>query len=311
MKTRYNLIVLLFLVSKLFGSSPCPNNGTLEKPLVSHGEGPNFLIDYSNFQGVNNQTYIEFYIQVSYYELQFIKHKGCFQAGYNIEFSILDEKDNLIEHYSIMDIFEVDTYKQTQELEKARAMLLAFSITQGSYQLIVIITDQETQHSSKIEKRLYSKPFLLEKLSISDIQFSQKITAAKEGQPYVKNHRYIEPNAGRTFTHGISEGLYIYFEIYNLEYYSSNDNSTYTCFYTFYNAKGAQISQFKYTNIKPGLTSAHSSKVPLEYFTDGIYQLTVRVHDDSSQQTSEVSKSFTVLDSNISLSKNNSDRLVY
>ena len=58
------------------------------------------------------------------------------------------------------------------------------------------------------------------------IQFSNEIRVAEEGQPYVKNQRYVEPNALRTFAVGESN-VYWYFEIYNLEGEAETEDSQY------------------------------------------------------------------------------------
>jgi hypothetical protein len=298
MNARTAFFLALLSASNLLGSDlikKSPANG----PLVSHGDGPMFYIDYSNFQGLDGQTFMEFYIQVGYQELQFIKHHGHFRAGYDITFSVVTANDSAVEEYRNTDIIDVGTYTETQSAQKARASLLGFLLKPGAYKIKAHVTDIETRHTSEIVETIYPRSYQSSELMISDIQVSQKIEPAQNGQPYVKNQRYIEPNAGRIFAHGLAENIFIYFEIYNLNYFE-NCGSTYTTWISFYDAEGKPVAQLLRKTEKPGTTSAHSMKFPLEQFKNGEYTMTVRVQDDATGKTCESSKSYLVLDPSVS-----------
>jgi len=298
MNARTAFFLALLSASNLLGSD-ITKKSPADSPLVSHGDGPLFYVDYTNFQGLN-QTFVEFYIQVGYQELQFIKHNGHFRAGYDISFSVLTANDSTVEQYRNTDILDVETYAETQSSQKARASLLGFLLKPGAYKIKAHLTDIETQHSSEIVETFYPRSYQSSELMISDIQMSQKIEPAQDGQPYVKNQRYVEPNAGRIFAHGLSENIFIYFEIYNLNYFE-NCGSTYTTLISFYDAEGKPIAQLLRKKEKPGTTSAHSLKFPLEHFKSGEYSMTVRIQDDASGKTCESSRSYLVLDPSDSL----------
>lgn len=310
MKARIALFVTLWSISNLI-ASPVDRTKLEDAPLKSIGSGPQFFVDYLNLTGLDDRTYVEFYIQVGYHELQFIKDKeqGNFLAGYELDFSIFDEKGNLIESHNSVDGFHVDTYAKTKSSEKARISLLAFTFDPGKYRIKVVLADLETQKSSKIDKRFVARDFRSKELMISDIQLSQKIELAEDGRPYVKNQRYIEPNAGRTFAYGFS-GFYVYFEVYNLDY-EKQDESTYTTYFIFHNSKGKKIAQLKNRKAKPGETSAHSLRIPLDSFLNGEYVITVRVRDDQNKQIAESSTSFTVVEQVIAVSQIQPDAVLY
>jgi hypothetical protein len=310
MKARTALLATLFIVSRLYGFPLNHNPSPMTTPLRSMGEGPLFYLDYSNLQGMNNKTFVEFYIQVGYEELQFIKYNGRFQASYDLDFIVYDNENNIIENYTTLDAFEVETFSETTSGERARISLVGFSFDPGQYQVKALLTDGETQKTSIIEGEFLARNFQSPKLMISDIQLSQKIEPAKSGQPYVKNKRYIEPTAVRIFAHGLSD-IFIYFELYNLNYPPINSNSTYSTLFIFTNENGEKVAQFKRRNVKPGKTSAHSLKVPINYFAGGNYTLTVRAQDDDTGQMAESSKSFFVLDSPISLNDASPEQALY
>jgi len=86
-----------------------------------------------------------------------------------------------------------------------------------------------------------------------------KIAAAEEGQPYVKNDRYIEPNALRVFAHDLAD-IYIYFEIYNLTLSENQEDSKYTAYFIVHAETGKKIAQFKRPKAIQGNSLAHSLK---------------------------------------------------
>lgn len=309
MNAKTALLMVLLALSSLGFSYPYSPSSMIT-PLKSVGEGPLFYVDYSNLKGIDNKTFVEFYVQIGYDELQFIKYNGRFQASYDLDFVIYDTGDNVIENYTTIDVFEVETFSETRSRDKARISLVAFSFEPGQYRIKALVTDVETQKTSVIEDAFVARSFDSQNLMISDIQLSQKIEPAQEGQPYVKNQRYIEPNAVRIFAHGVSD-IHIYFELYNLAYSPKSENSTYTAVFIFHDGKGNKIAQFKRRQVKPGKTVAHSLKVPVEYFTGGTYTLTVHVQDNGTGQTAESSKSFTVVGSSISFYEPNADQVLY
>ena len=311
MKIKYAFFATLLMASVLLASPPMFTKPELNKPLLSMGEGPNFCIDYSCFQGANDKTYVEFYFQVGYQNLQFFKHKGLFRAGYELEFFVLDKYENIVQSYTNKDTVEVDSFSETLSFTKARVSLAAFSFEPGTYKLKAVMTDIETEHSSIIEQMFNTPNYRSKKLMISDIQLSSKILPGEKGQPYVKNHRYIEPNTGRVFAHSLTEYIYVYFEAYNLSYATNGDSSTYTTRFEFYNKQGRKVGQFENKAMTTGPMTAHSIRFPLNHFQEGEYTLTVRIHDDITGQFSDTSKSFVLYESPVLLSAATREKMLY
>ncbi len=290
MKRRFVSLVLLFVAAaSAVLASP------QQKPLTSKGDGPYFIVDYINFRGKENRTYLEFYVQVQFNELQFIKHASGFRAEYQLTFEILDETGSFVDGRSLRDVADVGTFAETLAMERARTSLFAFTVEPGVYQIKAQITDVETRHSSTVEDLVQTDNYKTRGLTLSDIQFSRKILPATEPDAYVKNKRYIEPNPRRIFAPGIPQNFYAYFEVYNLDHPRNREKATYTTLYIFRNAKGDTVREIRRTSVKPGLSSAHSVQLPIEQFSGGIYHLTVRIRDDDTAQTSEATSSFTIV----------------
>jgi len=299
MRATFACLATALFVSNLFATPlPSKNSTPATAPFEAIGEGPRFYIDYSNFQGVDNLTYTEFYIQINYSELQFIKYGKQFRSGYDMELSIVDENNNVVESYKNRDVFDVKTFDETKSTKKARLSMLAFTFEPGKYAIEVQVTDHETQKTSEVDEVFNAQDFKENKLHLSDIQFSQKIELCSDDRSFVKNKRYVEPCAVPVFANG-SADIYLYFEIYNLTYQPEKLNYNYTAYFSIFNQETEKMKKFQQVHKIPGTTAAHSVRLNVDQFLGGEYDLTIRILDEATGQIVETTKNFTVLSSSI------------
>lgn len=293
-------ITILTVVLALAATASAANKNkpaAAETPLASKGVGPIFHIDYTNLRGVEDRTFVEFYFQVSHDQLQFIKLKDeeRFEARYSLEIMVYDQNDRVVESHAVLDKIRVDSFRATTATDRAQICLIGFTFDPGLYRIHAVLTDFETEDASTIDEWFLAEDFRAPKLLLSDIQLSPRIKPAPDGEPYVKNQRYIEPTAIRTFAHGFSD-LYVYFEVYNLKFSVSKSASTYTSTFVFFNSTGEKIAQFERHTRKPGPVSAHSLKLPVEYFNVGDYTLLLTVRDDETGEKDYAQETFRVVD---------------
>ena len=299
MRATFAFLTVALLVSNLVAAPlPSKNSTQPNTPFEAIGEGPRFYIDYSNFQGMDNLTFTEFYIQISYSDLQFIKYRKRFRGGYDIELSIVDENNNVVETYTNRDVFDVKTFDESRSTRKARLSMVAFTFEPGTYSIRVQVTDRETQKTSEIEEVFSAANFKENKLHLSDIQFSQKIELCNDDRSFVKNNRYVEPCAVRMFANGLAD-IYVYFEIYNLTYQQEKLNYNYTAYFSIFNKETKKTTEFQQVQKIPGTTVAHSIRLKVDQFTSGEYNLTVRILDEATGQIVETTNGFTVLGSSV------------
>jgi len=282
----------LILVQALFAKTD--KQSTQAPPFTSTGEGPMFYMDCACFKGVASKTYTEFYFQVGYDYLQFIKDGHKFKAGYELDFSVLDNNQNCVQEFHSSDSFYVNDFDETVSRRKARVSQVGYSLEPGQYTIRMVVKDLETLYSSFIDKPVSIRSFNSPELQLSDIQFSQKIKLAEDGDVYVKNKRYIEPNAIRTFAHGLAD-IFIYFEIYNLSAPATNTNSLYSALITIFDENGKQVGQINRSHQKPGIDVAHSLRLPVDDFLNGNYTLNIQATDEDGKLVAKSSKEFTVL----------------
>lgn len=290
-------ILAFFLVTTLFSTTQAKKNAPIP-PFFSAGEGPHFVMDYTNFMGSEQSTLVEFYIQTGYRDVQFIKHGKRFLASYNIVVSILDGSDRVVETYETSDTFEVNTFKETESGMRFRVLQVNFSLKPGTYTLLARMTDLETRKSTEIRAPIRASNYTVAALQVSEIQLSRKIEATEEEtSPFVKNQRYIEPNALRQFAAG-AENVWAYFEIYHLQQDEVSKNE-YRIRYTLLDASGKVLFQLQKTHQKPGTTCAHSVMLPATMFKNGGYRLSIQAEDIDSGQTAELSKSFLIVEAKL------------
>ena len=268
-------------------------------PFQSNSE-PRYYVDYANFRNADKQTYVEFYLHVAYEDLHFTKDGQGFQAGYNFSLEIWSEDEKLLQQHQTGDIIQVDSYDETIHSELARASLVAYTLPPGRYILRTELRDMETKKSARIQEYVTVRDFKSARLQISDIQFSQQITPAPDGQPYVKNGRFVQPNAMKTFAYGISE-INLYFEVYNLRPTPGDEPGNYVTHFIFRNENGEQVAHIRRPHRKPGRMTAQSIKLPVEPFLSGRYSVTVKIEDSDNLEMSEVSGTFSVLDNAVSM----------
>jgi len=281
------------------GSDGTPEARVEGTPFQSSAE-PFYYVDYANFRNADKQTYVEFYLHVAYQDLQFRKDGKGFQAGYNFSLEIWSQDEKLLKQHQMGDIIQVDSYEETIHSELARASLVGYTLAPGRYILRTELRDMETQKSAKIQEYVMVRDFGSDRLQISDIQFSQNITPAADGKPYVKNGRFIQPDAMRTFAYGLSD-VNLYFEVYNLSPSLKDEPGNYVTHFIFMDEAGEQVSHIRRPHRKPGKMTAQSIKLPVESFPRGRYSVTVKIEDLDTREISEVSGSFSVVDNAISV----------
>ncbi len=296
MKTIAATAIAVVMTTISYGS---PEVKADRSPFQSSFE-PVFYVDYANFRGFEQDSYVEFYLHIAYQDLQFIQNGEQFEAGYVYSLDLLNEKEELVEQHQISDVFNVRTFDETIHSGMARASLVGYSLQPGRYILRSELRDMETSKVSKIEQYVTVRDFAKQQLQVSDVQFSHRIEDGTEGEPYVKNGRYIQPNALRTFAHGLSN-VFFYFEVYNLSTAAEDDAAKYVTHFIFKDEGGETAAHIRRPHTKPGADAAHSLQLPVESFLRGRYTLTVKVEDLDSHEVAEVTSDFHIFSDTVTM----------
>ena len=262
-----------------------------------------FGVDFASFAGAQGKSYVEFYIQISYQRLSFIRAGKMFRAAYDIDFYIEDEHGNLLQTLSEVDEIIALSYDETTQPDKSRLTLLRADLLPGHYQWRAVITDRESAQSYTATSKFSVRDFSGQNLVVSDIQFSRNMAVDSSHNVFVKNNRRIEPNVSRAYGQFVGQ-LLIYYEIYNLvapgnvardsTFLQTAAADTFQTLYIIRNESGEEVKElWKFTR-KPGTSCVQSVVLPITNLANGLYTLTARVFDNANHCYAESSSRFAV-----------------
>lgn len=262
-----------------------------------------FGVDFASFAGANGKSFVEFYLQISYLRLSFIRAGKMFRAAYDIDFYIEDEHGNLLQTLSEVDEIIALSYDETTQPDKSRLTLLRTDLHPGNYQWRAVITDHENVQNYTASSKFFVRDFSGQNLAVSDIQFSRNIELDSSNNVFVKNNRRIEPNVPRIYGQ-LGGQLLVYYEIYNLvapgkaaqdsAFFQATASDTFQTLYIIRNETGEETRElWKFTR-KPGASCVQSVALPITNLKSGLYTLTTRVFDNANHCYAESSSRFAV-----------------
>jgi GWxTD domain-containing protein len=258
-----------------------------------------FLVDHACFQAKGNFTFVEFYVQVSYARLQFIRQGEAYQSIYEIDLYVEDREENLVLSQSARDTAKAKDYSETSAAEYYRLTLLNSYLRPGQYLVRIVLTDRETGKSFEVARELFVRDFSGQNLIISDLQFSRNIKVDSSASPFVKHYRRIEPNVAHLYGQ-FDAALFIYYEIYNLALPIKNPETLMTpsdsfrVQYLMHDARGNEVKRLAKAHRKPGTSSVLSMLLPIATLSSGQYKLTVQVFDEVHGAVAEISDWFKI-----------------
>ena len=289
------VVVLLFLTvaTNLFGFETRNVSVPASPTGYSAGNSPVFFIDDVTFLGAEQKALVQFYFQMNYSELYFVRDGEQFRAAYDLEIWVYDEMGKMSDNQIYRDIFRVPTYEETQTANIARISRYSISLEPGDYWILALITDRETGRQSQITQAFTARNFQKTGLTVSDMYLSQTVLPAQAGQPFVTEQWYIEPNLANAFTRD-NPNFYIYLEMYNLPALQEKPARFFTDL-IFYNNAGTEIARFPRQVFAEGTTVGAMMKFSSRWCSPGDYTLTVQVRDPDSGNTVETTKSFRIV----------------
>ncbi len=192
------LVLVYLTVSTVFAQPERPY-GMIESDL------PHFNLDILNFPTDSiNLSRLDFYIQVPYEMLSFVKTNDEFNASYEVTIDIFDKKDSLISEKLFTENIVTPDYKksisQTTGKISQRSMILA----PETYTIVVQIRDSETKKLSQVKRLLTMRDFSQSQVSLGDIMVVSQMQ--KDG-----NKTAIVPNIAGTVQGG-GEDVHFYAE---------------------------------------------------------------------------------------------------
>jgi|APEBP8051072266_1049373.scaffolds.fasta_scaffold03250_2 GWxTD domain-containing protein len=201
MKRLFVFFIILFTV----GINAQPDQG---KP-QDYSREPVFYFDIYNFySGDSANTKVDFFLQLPFEKLSFIKAGEKFRAEYSVSVTVNDEnKLKLITEKSWTEKIELLDFNKTNSKSDYNLSARSFKLAPGKYYFTILVEDLDSRKEYRAEAEVPVRTFDQE-LAISDIMLISTKTTSESGT--VK----IVPNLSRNVA-AQKGGIPIFFEVYS------------------------------------------------------------------------------------------------
>jgi len=275
----YLLLLLIFISSPVFSQN------------ITHMARDSYFFDFLTFKAFNgDKTFLEVFCKIPFKSLKFTQTPSGLIAYYNLELTLFNDKNKLVETASYTDSVKVDSYKEAKSLSTYSEIIrFTFIIEPDDYKAHMTITDNHSPAFKGFRRNLHIPNYTEKGLQASDIQMATSITTTSQQTILVKNGREIIPNVGHIY--GVdSKMLYVYSELYNLHHKKKSNFNEFLATFTIIDQNGHEVKKIQHKQNKPGKTCAFSLGIPVGDLESGQYQLVMDVIDlDNSKTVTKVS----------------------
>ncbi len=286
---KVSIVVILSLLCSLFPfvltALPVPD--VLDQSV--------FSFEFFTF-GREDMTKLEIFCEIPARHFQFVKYADGFYASYEIFVVLFDGEMEPVDRAVYMDSVKVRTFSEIDRPLSPHLVRFEFVRNPGAYTARIAITDLETQRKAEFDKTINLPDYSVPELSLSDIQLANLIVPCREKGSFVRSGKKISPNVRRIFSPE-SRNLYLYAEIYGLQYGPAVANGAFMLTYSILDADGVEIKREKTEMRTPAEATVLAMRIVTGAAKKGSYTLNLTVQDMVSEQTVQKSTSFSLLGS--------------
>lgn len=264
---------------------------------------PVYAFDFLSFKyEESGKSLLEIFGQVPTRNLIFIKFEDGFFASYQLTITLHDSSGNDVGRQNLIDSVKVQTFKDIDRPRAPRLIRFGFLIEPGEYEARMKLTDLETLKALNFQSRIKVSDYEKSGLELSDLQIATSISAANHQSVLIKNDMEIVPNILRIVRSELPV-LYVYSELYNLQYSTEEQNKEFIVSYIIENKEGKEVKSVKRRNKKLGDTCVLNAGISVADLDSGEYQLIVNVEDLDSAQKIQKSTQFFVTKPSLPITK--------
>ncbi|HUI30984.1 MAG TPA: GWxTD domain-containing protein [Candidatus Acidoferrales bacterium] len=167
---------------------------------------PHFYFDALNFKSDDGKSRMDFYFQMPYDDIQFVKAGNEFLASYEISLQLIDDDGNraLEETWSERPVCQ--SFDETTSHTIYSSAEKQFIVRPGAYTLKITVTDSETQKSYAAQRGFRARNYADSLQSLSDIMLLKSST-------FFNGKRTIIPNVDENVI-SQSDSFPIFYEVY-------------------------------------------------------------------------------------------------
>lgn len=163
--------------------------------------------DFISFKGNNSKSRLDYYIQVPYNAVQFVKTGRGFEASYTITVSVFDEGNTrLITEKIWNEKIVAISFELTSSPENYNLGSRSFDLTPGVYTIKTSLLDKDSKNEYSSENKVVVKQF--------DIYPSMSDVMLISGRTMVEGKSKIIPNVSRNVISD-RDPLSMFYEVYS------------------------------------------------------------------------------------------------
>jgi GWxTD domain-containing protein len=172
-------------------------------------KGPEFHMDVVNMHVVNNPglSRLNVLLEIVYDNLQFVKDKDGYKAGYEISVIVQDKSGEQVDGKTWSESLNANSFNETNKQNRYSLANHSFDVEPGKYKVIVKLQDAETNLAEEKVRQVEAKNFASLPISLSGIAFVSKIDFDSAGIARIR------PQI-TDISKGIMDTSFAFFEIY-------------------------------------------------------------------------------------------------
>ena len=167
-----------------------------------------FFVESLSYRGPDPQSSsIEFFIQIPYEGLSFVRSGNTYLARFETIVGVYDEDQKLLNEKTWMEELSVENFAQTTSGTLYRLSQRTMDVAPGNYRIAIQVRDKETGKGTTLWRNLKVTDYSKDSLSLSDVMLVNRLSTSGEKVTVV-------PNIAGYFT-DLSSGFFLFAEIYN------------------------------------------------------------------------------------------------
>jgi GWxTD domain-containing protein len=258
-------------------------------------EPQSYYFEFLSFKAdEDGKSFLEIFSQIPTQNLQFVKKNGEFRARYELSIALFDWNEFLVVGSSYKDTVSTASIEEIDTLDPFQLVRFAFLVESGVYEAQVRLTDLESRRYFSFKKEVKVPDYAKAGLQVSDLQIATSIETSNEESILAKSNRKIFPNVPRIYGPEFNT-LYVYAEIYNLDYSPEKLNKDFVVTFSIQNNNGFETNSKEFYYKKPGESCAVSVGIPIDELVSGQYTLILNVEDLDSAQKVQKSTHFNIV----------------
>ena len=254
-------------------------------------------------------SYVEFPFSVKRNQFKFMPIEGTnrYKATIYAELILLDTMGNHIDSASTYFYTHAGSQQEVTSSEIKLFNYLSLTIEPGIYKALLSVIDVTSKNKGAfIYDRIEIDAPIPGQLSLSNLELAHDIKIVNESSEYnssplIKNGYKIIPSPMGLFSEA-DTNLFIYAELYNLDYNADTADS-FTLAFSVYDAAGILYQDYGVQTIaKPGTTAIITNVINFSEWNTGRYELRLLATDKTSGQTAQTLRQFVIFSKSEQLS---------